>query len=286
MLLDFTRGLLQPLNRVHRRIAHSDLFGNRPAHTATVSDLMQHHGVAPGATRAGHGTVANPVQYSPGDAFPRSRSPFVRNAPHTKTVQFSHGDPMRPNIPATRAKRSLFGNVGRIARGGAALLGIDAVLSTADVLGGGIQESTNWYQRSGLEEDMVGGFVYGVTSRGIPNVAATAGFGLGSIAGGAVAGALGGGLVAAAAGFAIPAAIGLGAYQLAATGVQRFAYEKGRFASLVTAGGLAEQKVQFGGHYQDTQAAFTMRQLAVQEMSGSLLNARQYLGNEGFYFHR
>jgi hypothetical protein len=40
-----------------------------------------------------------------------------------------------------------------------------------------------------------------------------------------------------------------------------------------------------GGDYQDTQVAWTMRQRAAQEMSGSLLNARQYLGKEAALMH-
>ena len=46
------------------------------------------------------------------------------------------------------------------------------------------------------------------------------------------------------------------------------------------------QHLNFGGHYQDTQEAFTMRQRAVQEMSTSLLNARQYLGKEAALLHQ
>ena len=45
------------------------------------------------------------------------------------------------------------------------------------------------------------------------------------------------------------------------------------------------RRVNFGGDFEDTQQAYTMRQQAVQEMSGSLMNARQYLGNEAAFFH-
>jgi hypothetical protein len=169
--------------------------------------------------------------------------------------------------------------VGGALRAGAAFAGLDVVLGAADTLGGGIQESNNWYMRTGLEEDMVGGFVYGVTSRGVSNIVGSSA----AMAGIGVAAAVGGGALAT---IGLPIALGIGGFVLAAKGVQRFAFEKGQFASLITAGGLAEQKVQFGGNYRDTQAAATMRQAAVQEMSGSLLNARQYLGNEAFYLHR
>jgi hypothetical protein len=40
-----------------------------------------------------------------------------------------------------------------------------------------------------------------------------------------------------------------------------------------------------GGNYKDTQIAYTMRQRAAQDMSTSLLNARQYLGHEAMLGH-
>jgi hypothetical protein len=40
-----------------------------------------------------------------------------------------------------------------------------------------------------------------------------------------------------------------------------------------------------GGGYQDTQTAYTMRQRAAQELTGSLLNARPYLGKEAALMH-
>jgi hypothetical protein len=39
----------------------------------------------------------------------------------------------------------------------------------------------------------------------------------------------------------------------------------------------------FGGDYRDTQTAVTMRQAAAREMSRSLVNARQWLGQEGAF---
>ena len=41
----------------------------------------------------------------------------------------------------------------------------------------------------------------------------------------------------------------------------------------------------FGGNYQDTQAAYTMRQRGVQAMQASKLNARSVLGSEARTFH-
>ena len=42
----------------------------------------------------------------------------------------------------------------------------------------------------------------------------------------------------------------------------------------------------FGGNYRDTQTAYTMRQKAAQELSGSLVNARMYLGQEALLMHQ
>jgi hypothetical protein len=49
--------------------------------------------------------------------------------------------------------------------------------------------------------------------------------------------------------------------------------------------GRNSSRLNTGGNYRDTQVACTMRQAAVQEMSHSLLNARQYLGREAAYLH-
>lgn len=44
--------------------------------------------------------------------------------------------------------------------------------------------------------------------------------------------------------------------------------------------------IHMGGNYKDTEIAQTMRQKAAQEMQGSLLNARQYLGKEALLLHQ
>lgn len=46
------------------------------------------------------------------------------------------------------------------------------------------------------------------------------------------------------------------------------------------------RKMRFGGDYRDTQTAHTMRQVAAREMSTSLMNARQWLGQEGAFMHQ
>jgi len=46
------------------------------------------------------------------------------------------------------------------------------------------------------------------------------------------------------------------------------------------------RRLEMGGDYVDTERAATMRQRAVQEMSGSLLNARSVLGQEALLMHQ
>jgi hypothetical protein len=50
--------------------------------------------------------------------------------------------------------------------------------------------------------------------------------------------------------------------------------------------GSKQRRANFGGDYRDTQVAYTMRQTAAREMSGSLMNARQWLGQEGAFMHQ
>src|SRR5208282_3496647 len=47
--------------------------------------------------------------------------------------------------------------------------------------------------------------------------------------------------------------------------------------------GSRQRRANFGGDYRDTQVAYTMRQTAAREMGGSLMNARQWLGQEGAF---
>jgi hypothetical protein len=48
--------------------------------------------------------------------------------------------------------------------------------------------------------------------------------------------------------------------------------------------GRNQRRLNFGS-YEDSQPAFTMRQVAAREISQSLLNARQYLGKEALLLH-
>jgi hypothetical protein len=59
--------------------------------------------------------------------------------------------------------------------------------------------------------------------------------------------------------------------------------ETQRAVNLMT---TSRPRVRFGGNFKDSQPAYTMRQKAEQELSGSLLNARRYLGREAQLFHQ
>ena len=63
--------------------------------------------------------------------------------------------------------------------------------------------------------------------------------------------------------------------------------KKARVATqrLVNAIAITRPRVRFGGNFKDSQPAFTMRQKAEQELGGSLLNARRYLGREAQLMH-
>jgi hypothetical protein len=50
--------------------------------------------------------------------------------------------------------------------------------------------------------------------------------------------------------------------------------------------GSRQRRMNFGGDYRDTQVAYTMRQTAAREMGGSLMNARQWLGQESAFMHQ
>ena len=49
--------------------------------------------------------------------------------------------------------------------------------------------------------------------------------------------------------------------------------------------GSERGKLHMGGNFEDSQAAWTMRQAAVQQMSASNLNACRYLGQEAAFMH-
>jgi hypothetical protein len=99
------------------------------------------------------------------------------------------------------------------------------------------------------------------------------GFGATAVVGGAIAGA-----------FGIPPTIGA----LAAGFIFGNSVDEGISNTVQSAVdfGSNMRKARFGGDYRDTQTAVTMRQAAAREMSRSLMNARQWLGQEGAFMHQ
>lgn len=91
---------------------------------------------------------------------------------------------------------------------------------------------------------------------------------------GGVLGAAAGGLLFGLPGELIGGALGGAAGERLEAVVQPFA-EFGR----------NQARLNFGT-YKDSQAAFTMRQVAAREISQSVLNARQYLGKEALLLHQ
>lgn len=102
-----------------------------------------------------------------------------------------------------------------------------------------------------------------------------------------VVGALGGqaaGLVGGLAGLAMGGPMGVIIGAVLSDPIGRTAAEK-TFGTVLRETRLARE-LQTGGHYVDTEVAYTQRQRAAQEMSTSLLNARQWLGKESVLMHQ
>lgn len=92
---------------------------------------------------------------------------------------------------------------------------------------------------------------------------------------GAATGTLIGGLLGGGAGMLIGGYLGDEiAGSSIAKGVQALAEVAGHY-----------RNINMGGHFKDSEAAWTMRQVAVREMGLSLLNARRYLGQEAVLMH-
>lgn len=162
----------------------------------------------------------------------------------------------------------------------------DAVFAGADIVGSSFRYAGMWAAQTGRQEGLVGGAAYGATRAVGANVAASAAGTAGYIAGGALGtllfpgvGTVVGGLIGGAIG-------GITGYTAGGDFIDEFAQDVGRLGMGLAATGISQNKLNFGGDFRDSQGAYTMRQLAVQEMAGSLLNARQVLGNEANFFHR
>jgi len=181
--------------------------------------------------------------------------------------------PPGPNAFASYAGRS----AQRFWKGGPLTgLGLNAAFGAAMTIGTAMTESARWGAKTGYQEDYVGGWVEG-WEKGKHKAA---GMMIGDVVGMAIGSLIPGGTVI---GGVVGSLVG---DPIAEFFTRRGDYEKGRRASFNAAGALAKRKVQFGRGFRDSEEAYTMRQMAVQEMAGSLLNARQYLGNEAFFLHR
>ncbi len=147
-------------------------------------------------------------------------------------------------------------------------------------IAGGIMGAAQWGAPTGREEDYVGGAVFGATREFGANAAslvgATFGAAIGSILPGVGTGigAVVGGVVG-----------GVGGYMAGTALSTDPARALGMGARAIVRTARATDRIQFGGSFMDTREAFTMRQMAIQEMSGSMLNARQFLGNEAILLH-
>lgn len=91
------------------------------------------------------------------------------------------------------------------------------------------------------------------------------------------------GILGSIAGFAFGGTIGSVIGSELAEGTAGKAIERG-VQAIADLGGHAGAG-RFGGDFEDSNAAWTMRQVAVQQMASSNLNARRYLGQEAAFFH-
>lgn len=231
----------------------------------------------------------------------RSAMVFMKNGPQRQFALPNNGPgPQRQQSFDFSASTRATGATSRVskaaarfgkgaARGLKGALGPVAVISEiafagAIVLAGTIQGSAQWGAPTGLEEDYVGGAVYGATK------------GLGTATGGAVGG-ISGFVLGSAIGSIIPGAgtiIGgivggivgaIGGETIGNLAFQGPARQLGLGARAIVKTARAVDRIQFGGNFVDSRSAHTMRQRAVSDMSGSMLNARQFLGNEAIFLH-
>lgn len=161
----------------------------------------------------------------------------------------------------------------------AKFLPLELALGSASVVAGGLIESANWGSQTGLEEDYVGGATYGALKEAGGTVGSIFGSTAGAVIGQAlipvpVVGALIGGLAG-----------GIGGYNTGRDIMDAPAMGAASLATSIHRTSMAVRRLSFGVDFRDNASAHTMRQRAVQEMSGSLLNARQYLGNESMFLH-
>jgi hypothetical protein len=166
------------------------------------------------------------------------------------------------------------------AKAGLRGLPLELAFAGAFAVAGAITGAAAWGAPTGLSEDYVGGAIYG----GVKAGGSAAGMVAGSLVGGVVGSVIPG--IGTVIGTTVGAIAGSFAGDFA--GAKLFdepARQLGLGARAVVQTARAIDRVQFGGSFVDSRAAFTMRQAAVQDMSQSMMNARQYLGNEAIFLH-
>jgi hypothetical protein len=216
----------------------------------------------------------------------RSAMVFLQNEKRKFSLPAGHGPRRQMAFDFSKsARKASPGVLRKFIKGGA----IEAVIGGGYIAGatiaGGITGASRWGSQTGLQEDYVGGAVAG-TARGFATSAT-------DVAGGFAGGAIGAGigsLVAPGVGTVVGGIIGgiAGSFGGNAIGDALFgdvAQNLGLAARSIVRTARAVDTVQFGGNFVDSRAAYTMRQRAVQDMSGSMLNARQFLGNEAIFLH-
>ena len=181
------------------------------------------------------------------------------------------------------------GGLGKALRSGTKTLALEAAIGIPYIAGstiaGGISGASQWGSQTGLQEDYVGGAVAGAAYGAATSAGDVAGGFAGSLIGAGI-----GSLVAPGIGTVVGGIIGGigGAFGGAASGGALFGgitKNLGLAARSIVRTARAVDTVQFGGNFVDSRAAHTMRQRAVQDMSGSMMNARQFLGNEAIFLH-
>ena len=175
---------------------------------------------------------------------------------------------------------------------GPVALAAETVFAGAIVAGAAIEGSAQWGASTGLEEDYVGGAVFGAT-KGVGTalggaIGGVGGFALGAGIGTMIAPGVGtvvGGIIGGAISIATTIGGSIAGEKIGSSLMQGPARQLGLGARAISRTARAVDRIQFGGNFVDSRGAYTMRQRAVSDMSGSMLNARQFLGNEAIFLH-
>lgn len=232
-------------------------FGFTGAHPSTAQRKLNFEGV----NHASSGpSISHPGRHQQGA---QTSFRFGAPAPY-KTAPNRFRDAFKPLSSAARNKMMR------------QALGFDVLLAPFFIAGSAMTGAAQWGSQTGLEEDYVGGAAYGAVRETGALGLSSAGSLIGTVIGAplGVPGAMAGAMIG-----------GVGGYILGGIGFNKAATEIGMGVRATVASARMMDRLQFGGSFQDTQQAYTMRQRAIQEMSGSMLNARQYLGNEAAFLH-